>query len=99
MPADPSPLVIRAARLVDGTGAPPLEDAALWLRDGRVAWLGPAGALPEAAAADPLTITTGTVLPGLIDAHVHLVSSAGPDLAAEVDRPPAARTLVAVASA
>ena len=98
MPADPSPVVLRAARLVDGTGAPPLADAALWLRGGRIAWLGPAAELP-AAAAEVATVSTGTVMPGLIDAHVHLVSEAGPDLAAEVARPPAARALVAVDSA
>ena len=100
VPADLSPVVIRAARLVDGTGAPPVTDAVLWLRDGRIAWAGPAAGLPEAAADDPvLVVEGGTILPGLVDAHVHLISMAGPDLAAEVARPPAARVLVAVESA
>src|SRR5512133_3536929 len=96
----PAPLVLHAARLVDGTGAPAVADAAVWLRQGRVAYAGPAAGLPAAAADDPVLIAAGgTILPGLVDAHVHLVAAAGPDLAAEVDRPPAARALAAAANA
>ena len=38
--------VIKNGRLVDGTGAPPVADAALVIRDGRVAYAGPAAGAP-----------------------------------------------------
>lgn len=58
---------ITGARIVDGTGADPVDDVAIHVRDGRIADLGrcPAGA--DTVPADRMTIT-----PGLIDAHVHL---------------------------
>lgn len=59
----------------DGEGDPlgAVEDAALAWRDGRVAWAGPARALPEAWAADESRSAGGAmVVPGLVDAHTHL---------------------------
>jgi imidazolonepropionase-like amidohydrolase len=96
--------VIRAARLIDGTGAAPVRDAALWLNAGKVAYAGPASGLPAQAATAPqldLVDPAGaTILPGLVDAHVHLVASAGPDLKAEVvGASSAALTIAAVANA
>ena len=96
----PHPLVLKASLLVDGTGAAPVPDAAVWLRDGRVAWTGPADRLPEAAAgAEVLDAPGATIVPGLVDAHVHLVASAGPDLAADTAGTASSRTLAAVANA
>jgi imidazolonepropionase-like amidohydrolase len=96
----PDPVVLRAPRLLDGTGAAPVTDAACWLQGGRIAYAGPAGGLPGAAAGVPARDFPGaTLLPGLIDVHVHLVASAGPDLAADVPAGEAERTLVAVANA
>jgi imidazolonepropionase-like amidohydrolase len=60
------------ARLLDGTGGPPRDDVSVLVRDGRIAWVGD-GRLP--GDADELIELDGrTVLPGLIDAHVHLSS-------------------------
>ena len=96
----PDPVVLRAPRLLDGTGAAPVADAACWLQGGRIAYAGPAGGLPGAAAGVPARDFPGaTLLPGLIDVHVHLVASAGPDLAADVPAGEAERTLAAVANA
>ncbi|HTZ71014.1 MAG TPA: imidazolonepropionase [Acetobacteraceae bacterium] len=59
-------------------GAPygAMEDAALAVRAGRIAWIGPAAALPSDLRG-PATEThdfTGQILtPGLIDCHTHLV--------------------------
>ena len=48
-----------------------LRDAALVIDDGRVAWVGPAGAAP---AADEAYDAAGrAVLPGFVDSHAHLV--------------------------
>jgi len=67
--------IIRAARLIDGTGAPPVSDPTVVIRDGRIhqvfAGVPPAGQWPPDA---PVLDQRGhTLLPGLIDAHVHLV--------------------------
>ena len=62
-------LLIRNARLIDGTGAPPRTGVAILVRDSRIAAIAPDLAAPDS----PLLDAGGaTVLPGLIDAHVHL---------------------------
>ncbi|HJW58758.1 MAG TPA: amidohydrolase family protein, partial [Actinomycetota bacterium] len=65
-PDTPDPVVLRAPRLLDGTGTPPVEDAALLLSGGRVAYAGPAAGLPERAGqARALDFPGTTLLPGL----------------------------------
>jgi len=99
-PATPDPVVLRAPRLLDGTGAPPTDEAALLVSGGRIDWVGPVAGLPDRAAGVPALVFPGaTLLPGLVDVHVHLVASAGPDLAADLPRTEAERTLAAVANA
>jgi imidazolonepropionase-like amidohydrolase len=98
-PGQPEPVVLRAPRLLDGSGGQALPDAALWLDGGRVAWVGPAAALPAGAAeADSIELPGCTLLPGLVDAHVHLVASGGPELAADIPGTEAERTLAAIAN-
>ena len=99
-PETPRPVVLRAPRLLDGTGAPAVPDAALLLSGGRVAYAGPAAGLPpDADQAPSLNFPGSTLLPGLVDVHVHLVASGGPDLAADVPKTEAERTLAAVVNA
>jgi imidazolonepropionase-like amidohydrolase len=68
------PVLIRADRLIDGTGAPPVQDAVLLVAEGRVAGVfqgqAPEGLVPSGAAV--FDCRGCTLLPGLIDAHVHL---------------------------
>ncbi|HXQ55281.1 MAG TPA: amidohydrolase family protein [Actinomycetes bacterium] len=99
-PATPDPLVLRAPRLLDGTGTPAVTDAALLVEGGRIAYAGPAAGLPEGAGRLPSREFPGaTLLPGLVDAHVHLVASGDPDLAAGLPKTEAERTLAAVVNA
>jgi imidazolonepropionase-like amidohydrolase len=61
------------ARLVDGTGAAPRESAAVLVEDGRITRVGAASdAAPEGVAA--VDVAGRTLLPGLIDAHVHVTA-------------------------
>ena len=95
----PEPLLLRAPLLLDGRGAAAVPDAALWLEGGTVAWVGPGADLPSGAERLRVLELPGcTLLPGLVDAHVHLVASAGPELARDIPPTEAARTLAAVAN-
>jgi imidazolonepropionase-like amidohydrolase len=99
-PAPPDPVVLRAPRLLDGTGTRAVEDAALLVEEGRIAYAGPAAGLPGSASQVPTVEFSGaTLLPGLVDAHVHLVASGDPDLAAGLPRTEAERTIAAVVNA
>ncbi|MFD8565636.1 amidohydrolase family protein [Streptomyces sp. NPDC059639] len=67
-------LTVTGARLVDGTGAAPVEDAVLVVDDaGLISYAGPAAtAPPSAPGARTLDARGHTLLPGFIDTHVHL---------------------------
>lgn len=66
------PPAIYAGTLIDGTGAPPVRDAAVVIADGRITYAGPAAAAPAHDTARRIEARDGTVLPGLIESHVHL---------------------------
>ena len=66
--------IIRARRLIDGTGRSVLRDVTILVENGTIAAVREgASLLPGAERADVLDVGDRTVLPGLIDAHVHLV--------------------------
>ena len=70
----PDDLLIEHARLIDGTGAPPRNGVAILIHEGRVAALGTAAAAERTRIIDA---TGMSVLPGLIDSHVHFVKAPG----------------------
>lgn len=55
----------------------PVEDAALLVQDGRIAAIAPASSLPPPPGAEIVDYPGCTVLPGLVDAHVHLMYRQG----------------------
>ncbi len=59
------------ATLVDGTGAPPVPDAVVVLRDGKIDCAGSRAACPVPAGVDVTDLTGLWITPGLVDAHVH----------------------------
>jgi urease alpha subunit len=59
------------ARLVDGTGAPPVDGATILVRDGRIAAVGPAARVPIPGGVPRVDVAGRTVIPGLWDLHVH----------------------------
>jgi imidazolonepropionase-like amidohydrolase len=70
--------VLRGSRLIDGTGAPPIGDAAVVIVDGQVSAAGKASELnlPTGAGVVIHDYPGCTLLPGLIDSHTHLMFSA-----------------------
>lgn len=66
-------LAIVDATLIDGTGSPPVPRSVVLVgEDGRIAAAGPRGAVPVPDGIATVSGTGLTVLPGLIDGHVHL---------------------------
>jgi imidazolonepropionase-like amidohydrolase len=65
--------VIRAGRLIDGTGAAVQRDRALYVEGGQIVSVGASGEVPSDS--DLLDLSALTVMPGLFDCHVHMVFS------------------------
>jgi imidazolonepropionase len=65
---------VNLATMAEG-GAPygAIADGALAIRDGRIAWLGPAAELAHGDAGEVIDGGGGWLTPGLIDCHTHLV--------------------------
>lgn len=68
--AAPATTVIRAGTMIDGSGAAPVANAVIVVQDGRITAAGANVAVP--AGATIVDLSGWTVLPGFIDAHVHL---------------------------
>jgi imidazolonepropionase-like amidohydrolase len=63
-------LVLKAGRLVDGRGGPPLVPAMVRIEGDRIAEVGEHLAVPSGARV--IDLGTATLLPGFIDLHTHL---------------------------
>jgi imidazolonepropionase-like amidohydrolase len=61
----------RARRIVDGTGGAVREDGVVWFEGERIAGLGGVDEAPSGARI--VDLGDVTILPGLIDAHVHMI--------------------------
>ncbi len=74
-------LRISADRLLDGSGSATLEGGvAVLVEDGRIVAAGPEAAVPAPEDARRRAFPGATVLPGLIDQHVHLCVARGPTM-------------------
>ena len=71
-PRESRAIVIRAARIIDATGAAPVTNGVIVVRDGRIQAVGARGTVEEPADADVVDLPRHTVIPGLIDTHSHL---------------------------
>jgi imidazolonepropionase-like amidohydrolase len=67
-------ILVRNGTLIDGSGAPPVSDAAVLIEGNRIQAVGPARdmVLPHSDI-QVIDAWGGTILPGLIDTHVHLM--------------------------
>ncbi|WP_433951738.1 imidazolonepropionase [Brevundimonas bullata] len=73
-----------AAMTEGGASYGAIEDAAILIRDGRIAWVGPRADLPVHKAVETDSLDGRWVTPGLIDCHTHLVF--GGDRSGEFER-------------
>ncbi len=72
MKTAPGATVIEHGQLIDGTGAVPIPDAAVVIRDGLIEYAGPAVSAPAVPAdATRIDARGGTIMPGLVEAHFH----------------------------
>ena len=66
-------VVLRAARLIDGTGAAVVQNGVVVITDDRIVAAGPSGRVNVPAGARVIDLGDATLLPGFIDAHVHII--------------------------
>ena len=66
-------LVIEGGTLIDGTGRDPIRDAVVVIEGSRIRSVGTRGSVSVPAGARVIRAEGRTVLPGLIDAHVHFL--------------------------
>jgi imidazolonepropionase-like amidohydrolase len=69
-PAAARDLVIHAGRLIDGVGKAPRTQVSILIHDDRITSVEPGFLTPKGA--EVIDLSTSTVLPGLIDDHVHI---------------------------
>jgi len=62
--------------LIDGTGAPPVADAAVLVRNGRIQAAGPRISIGGTAGYETVSLHGAWLMPGFINAHVHCLYDA-----------------------
>ena len=73
-PQQPGTTLVKAARVIDGRGGPPLANGAVLVRGDRIERIGPAAGM---TADQVIDLGSATILPGLIDLHTHLTDEVG----------------------
>jgi len=66
-------VALKAARLIDGTGAPAVRNAVIIITDNRITAVGDASSVRVPPDAKVIDLGDVTLLPGFIDAHTHLI--------------------------
>ncbi|HEX5692662.1 MAG TPA: amidohydrolase family protein, partial [Roseiflexaceae bacterium] len=73
-------LVLVGGTLIDATGAPPLQNAVIAIQDGRFARIGTIDMLRYSDDTPVVDVRGATIMPGFINAHVHITGLADDDL-------------------
>ena len=66
-------VVLKAARLIDGSGSAPITNAIVVVADNTITAAGAAGSVRVPANARMIDLGDVTLMPGFIDAHTHLI--------------------------
>lgn len=72
-PVGKGTVVLQAARLIDGTGRPPINGAMIVITDDEITAVGTAATMTVPAGTKIIDLGDATLLPGFIDAHTHLI--------------------------
>jgi imidazolonepropionase-like amidohydrolase len=67
------------ATIIDGTGAKPVKNGVILIRDGRIAAVGAVGSVVIPANVRTVDVAGKYIIPGLMDANVHLFLDAEPE--------------------
>jgi imidazolonepropionase-like amidohydrolase len=65
-------VVLDNVRIIDGSGAAPIESGRIVIERDRIARIGRAAEIPVPAGAETVDLSGRTVIPGLIDLHFHI---------------------------
>jgi len=82
-PSAASPTLFEGARLIVGDGSAPIDNSAFIVEHNRFTQIGRKGRLKAPAGARRVDLTGKTVIPALVDAHVHLGYRKGMSFSAE----------------
>ena len=72
-------IAIRAGQLIDGNGNTPTKNGIVLIEGERIKQVGPADQVQIPPDAQVIDASAKTVLPGLIDVHVHVHNLGGPE--------------------
>jgi imidazolonepropionase-like amidohydrolase len=93
-------ILLRNARLIDGTGSPAQDGTSLLIEGDTIARIGPAAADVDARDAVTVDLASRTVIPGLVEAHLHLSYNNVKQIAdLDLNCPPEYSTLVSAKNA
>ncbi|MDB5551363.1 MAG: amidohydrolase [Rhizobium sp.] len=70
-------LVLLGGTLIDGNGGLPVPNSTVIVKDNKIEWIGSAGQSDLPEDAHVVRLNGASILPGLIDSHVHLGTSGG----------------------
>ncbi|MEQ1763302.1 MAG: amidohydrolase family protein, partial [Pyrinomonadaceae bacterium] len=66
-------VVLKAARVIDGTGAAAISNGVVVILDDKIMAVGPASAVRIPSGAKVIDLGDATLLPGFIDGHTHII--------------------------
>jgi len=78
--------VFEGARVIVGDGSAPIENATILVRNAQIEQVGPAGQVQVPEGAGRVDLAGKTVMPAILDAHVHLRSQARETLIEDLQR-------------
>ncbi len=77
------PILFTNARLLDATGEPPQDDMAVIVDGEKISWIGPSHQAQAPEDAQVIDVGGKTLMPGMIDVHMHICQGTIPNPIAE----------------
>ena len=68
----PGVIAFTGARVIDGSGGAPIEQATIVVTNGRITAVGPSASVMPPAGAAVINVAGKTIIPGLINSHAHI---------------------------